>query len=133
MLMIQAFTIQLEAMGKPRATRFTRNKAVNKYHAFSEKLRLLLRQEGFNTDVLNTAFRIDVCAKIQVKPSWTKKKKLEHDGKIHQSKPDIDNIFKAVTDSMYYGTKHNDSNIAQTFSDKYWTQEPSNISVAIHT
>lgn len=33
--------------------------------------------------------------------SWTAKKKATHDGKPHQQKPDVDNLLKALLDSIY--------------------------------
>ena len=38
--------------------------------------------------------------------SWSKKKKAEHDGKGHTSKPDIDNICKALLDSIFDDDSH---------------------------
>lgn len=38
--------------------------------------------------------------------SWSKKKKKQHHGKLHQSKPDLDNLLKALVDSLVYEDKH---------------------------
>jgi Holliday junction resolvase RusA-like endonuclease len=37
---------------------------------------------------------------IPVPPSWSKKKKAQYHGTLHQSQPDIDNLVKALFDSL---------------------------------
>ena len=37
---------------------------------------------------------------IPVPASWSKKKKKQHHGMLHQSKPDLDNLLKAASDCL---------------------------------
>ena len=53
---------------------------------------------------------------IPVPPSWSKKKKKLHHGRFHQSKPDIDNLTKAVLDSLMA----EDKQIAHLEVQKRW-------------
>lgn len=39
-------------------------------------------------------------------PSWKGKKRIVHDGKPHQQKPDIDNLLKALLDAVYLEDSH---------------------------
>lgn len=43
---------------------------------------------------------------IPVPPSWSKKKKRLYHGKLHQSKPDLDNLLKALCDSLLIEDKY---------------------------
>jgi len=38
--------------------------------------------------------------------SWSKKKKLEHNGRAHKAKPDLDNLCKALLDSIFEDDSH---------------------------
>ena len=53
---------------------------------------------------------------IPVPPSWSQKKKTLHHGRFHQSKPDIDNLTKAVLDSLMT----EDKQIAHLEVQKRW-------------
>ena len=53
---------------------------------------------------------------IPVPPSWSKKKKKMHHGRFHQSKPDIDNLQKALLDSLM----KEDKEIAHLEVSKRW-------------
>jgi Holliday junction resolvase RusA-like endonuclease len=43
---------------------------------------------------------------IPVPASWSKKKKKQHHGMLHQSKPDLDNLLKAFGDSLISEDKY---------------------------
>jgi Holliday junction resolvase RusA-like endonuclease len=43
---------------------------------------------------------------IPVPVSWSKKKKKQHHGMLHQSKPDLDNLLKAFGDSLISEDKY---------------------------
>lgn len=53
---------------------------------------------------------------IPVPSSWSKKKKKMHHGRFHQSKPDIDNLQKALLDSLM----KEDKEIAHLEVSKRW-------------
>lgn len=53
---------------------------------------------------------------IPVPQSWSKKKKKEHHGTFNQSKPDIDNLIKALLDSLMA----EDKQIAHLEIQKRW-------------
>ncbi len=48
--------------------------------------------------------------------SWSKKKRLQYDGKPHMDTPDLDNLTKALGDALY----ENDSGIYDIWATKKW-------------
>lgn len=51
--------------------------------------------------------------------SWSKKRKAEMNGELHTQKPDVDNMTKAVLDSLY----DDDSAIHTICARKIWAYE----------
>lgn len=66
---------------------------------------------------------------IPMPGSWSKKKKEKMKWIKHQQIPDTDNLFKAFTDTLFYGVKEidwikiNDSQIWKLWGEKYWWEE----------
>lgn len=52
--------------------------------------------------------------------SWSEKKKRAMEGQPHQSKPDKDNLEKALLDALY----ENDSHIWSGWAEKRWSRMP---------
>lgn len=78
-----------------RSDKYAKRPVVERYFAFRNFMRLranILKCEL--TPVMEITFIITMPA------SWSKKKRLEMDGKPHQQDPDIDNLIKAVLDSF---------------------------------
>ncbi|HQB08132.1 MAG TPA: RusA family crossover junction endodeoxyribonuclease, partial [Rectinema sp.] len=92
--------VPLIAMGKPRMTRRDKwlnppRKPVAAYRDWSHKLR------SFITNVPNNAVQLDWVAYLPMPKSWSKKKKEFMKGQAHRSKPDKDNIDKAIMDALF--------------------------------
>ncbi len=88
-------------MGKPRMTRsdtWKQRPVVMRYWAFKDECR---EQELMIPE--NDAHLIFV---IPMPKSWSKKKRQQMNGHPHQSKPDIDNITKAVLDAVHKSDAH---------------------------
>ena len=51
--------------------------------------------------------------------SWSKKKKVEMNFANHQQKPDIDNLLKALMDSLL----EDDSKVYQLTANKIWSYD----------
>jgi Holliday junction resolvase RusA-like endonuclease len=85
---------------KPRMTsadKWKKRPETQRYWAFCDEVRLK-----------KVAFE-NACHVIFVLPmpeSWSKKKRLEMDGQPHQSKPDSDNLIKALGDALYSDDSH---------------------------
>jgi Holliday junction resolvase RusA-like endonuclease len=54
--------------------------------------------------------------------SWSKKRRDAERGQLHRSKPDRDNIDKAILDTLY---PKSDSGIARGSLEKLWGDSPS--------
>ena len=130
---INPVEIKIDPVGKPRMTQSSKwihkkpshtltksqlahLKALEKYRAFADELRLKCNLYGVKlVDRLQCEFY------IKMPESWSKKKKLKMRGEPHQSKPDIDNICKAVMDSLL----KDDSVIYRIQASKYWGNDGS--------
>ena len=128
----KTFIIHRQAMGKPRSNRFTRNAAIDKYHIFADFVRLEMKRQDVKLWELDDVIRLDWYAKIQMPKSWSKKRKLEMDGKIHRKKPDRDNIDKAIIDAMFYKADADDCLIGCGYIEKKWTIGEPSIEVVLH-
>lgn len=88
-------------MGKPRMTRadkWKKRPEVLRYRAFCDHVRLLgveLPEAGAHVTFI-----------LPMPLSWSKKKRLQHDGQPHQAKPDCDNMLKALMDAIYADDAH---------------------------
>jgi len=88
----------IDPVGKPRMTRrdkWAHRKCVDEYFAFKDRLVLLAKKAKFT---LPDKFRVEFL--IKMPDSWSEKKKKLMLGKPHQQKPDIDNLLKALCDSL---------------------------------
>lgn len=68
-------------------------------------------------------WEIEINFYFEMPKSWSKKKKESMMYAPHKQTPDIDNLYKAVTDSLFYGTDYNDSHISSIRCDKLWSDE----------
>lgn len=96
---MQIFTIT--PMGKPRMTRadkWKKRPEVMRYRAFCDEVRLnnipFPEAGGHITFIL------------PMPQSWSKKKREQFNGKPHQSKPDFDNLIKALSDAIFADDAH---------------------------
>lgn len=81
---------------KPRMTqrdKWAKRPAVMRYRDFADGVRLL------NIRVPESG--ASIVFGLPMPKSWSKKKRLAMDGQPHQQKPDIDNLLKALLDSIY--------------------------------
>jgi Holliday junction resolvase RusA-like endonuclease len=97
-----------------------------------EGLKRLLRIERYNQykiDLLTESKRKDffipaaglsITFYIPCPESWSAKKKKAHHGLLHQSRPDLDNLTKALFDSLVTEDKH----IASLSATKRWVDFP---------
>lgn len=94
-------TYPITPMGKPRMTRADRWKKrpeVMRYRAFCDEVRL------HNVQLPESGFHVTFI--IPMPPSWSRKKRQQFDGQPHQSKPDMDNLMKALMDAIYDDDAH---------------------------
>lgn len=118
-LPLQAFTV-LEfdyagtPVGKPRMSqrdKWRKRPVVLRYRAFADGLRA-----AAGPLPAQQPDAVFVTALISMPMSWSKKKQLSMNGKPCRSRPDIDNIIKAIADSLF----DEDCCIWLALAVKYW-------------
>lgn len=112
----------LEPVAKPRMTRsdkWKKRPSVVKYFEFKDRLRERLTVAGYIESLMDV-YGVHVEARITMPKSWPKYKKAEMSGHPHRSKPDADNILKAVCDAL----TTDDSGIYQKYIRKQWSDAP---------
>ena len=109
--------LNIRPIPKPRMVKsdtWKKRKVVLDYWNFKDKINILAKQKGL---ILGSSLKIDFFLKMP--DTWSKKKKLEMTGKPHQQRPDIDNLYKALTDCLL----KEDSQIYKVQMAKYWSDE----------
>lgn len=111
--------LPIEAMGKPRMTqrdKWAKRDCVVKYYEWSDAFRALVEGSGITNECLKNVNHVSWTAYFSMPKSWSEKKKLSMKGKLHLSKPDRDNIDKAILDTLF----NSDSAIADGIICKRW-------------
>ena len=106
--------IRINPIGKPRMTqrdKWAKRKCVVKYFEFADAMREEAEKKNFKiSEAVEIEFR------LPMPKSWSKKKKIEMLGQSHTQKPDIDNLIKAVLDSLL----DDDSGVHTVRASKKW-------------
>ena len=85
---------------------------LERYNRYKEDILALSKQKGFSFPFQGAHVRFYLpCPK-----SWSKKKKAHYHLKLHTSKPDVDNLCKALLDSLFT----EDKGIADIRLTKFW-------------
>lgn len=87
---------------KLRPSGLSRLKRLEKYNRYKVDLLAEAKAKQFILPPIGSSITFF----IPVPLSWSKKKKKLHHGRYHQSKPDIDNLTKAILDSLMAEDKH---------------------------
>ncbi|MBJ9131176.1 RusA family crossover junction endodeoxyribonuclease [Citrobacter freundii] len=92
---------KITPVGKPRMTRadkWKKRPEVLRYRAFCDEVRLQgieLSESGSHVTFI-----------LPMPASWSKKKRAEFNGKLHQQKPDVDNLTKSLLDALFEDDAH---------------------------
>ena len=89
---------------------------IEKYNQYKVDLLTEAKKKGF----VVPAAGLSITFYIPCPESWSNKKKKAHHGKLHQSRPDIDNIGKGFFDSLLVEDKY----IANITLTKRWVDFP---------
>lgn len=98
---------------KPRQTKsdkYKKRPPVLRYRAFADECKL---------KSVKVYERTEVDFYMPMPKSWSKKKRAAMDGQPHQSKPDIDNLVKALFDAVC----KDDSHIYEVHARKFWGEK----------
>lgn len=120
-----AIVIPGSPVAKPRMTqrdKWKQRPCVMQYRAWAD----LARLTAGKLPSPETIQRFDWTAYFQPPPSWSKKKRAAAIGELHRTKPDRDNIDKAVLDALF----KSDSAIASGTIEKRWG-DPARLEIRI--
>jgi Holliday junction resolvase RusA-like endonuclease len=101
---------------KLRPAGLSRLLRLEKYNDYKSSLLALVKQQRFTMPEQN----VHMIFYIPVPKTWKEYKKNEMHMKLHQQKPDIDNLVKAVFDSIFTEDKY----IADFRATKRWVNQP---------
>ena len=69
--------------------------------------------------------QLSVYCRFEMPKSWSKKKRSGLVGDLHDSKPDGDNVLKAIKDALTdCGVWNDDAQVALAFISKRWSETP---------
>ena len=98
-----------------RSDRWKKRPCVVRYWNFKNYLQEQAKFQNFKL-----SNNIEIFFELKIPKSWSKKKKHKMLYRPHQQKPDIDNLVKAVLDSL---AEKNDSYINALSANKVWADE----------
>ena len=101
---------------KLRPAGLSRLLRLEKYNDYKSSLSALVKQQRFTIPEQN----VHMIFYLPVPKTWKEYKKKEMHMKLHQQKPDIDNLVKAVFDSIFTEDKY----IADFRATKRWVNQP---------
>jgi len=113
--MVIRFTVYGDPVGAPRMTqqdKWKQRPCVMRYRAWKDAARLAAGQ----LPDANSVMRLSWVAYFSPPPSWSAKKRHLAYGTLHRSRPDRDNVDKAVLDALF----SEDSAIASGTIEKRW-------------
>lgn len=84
-----------------RSDKWKKRPVAVRYFKYKESLQWLAKAHSFKIPE-----ELEVTFHIPVPQSWTPKKKLELTGKPHKQTPDLDNLLKALQDSLLGNDSH---------------------------
>lgn len=96
--------------------RFT--KRAKEYYEKMNHLRLLIWSDKEKLIKLILSWDYRIYYYIKMPDSWSNKKKKEMNMEFHKWKPDIDNLYKATIDTLFYETEYNDKEIFRIYCIK---------------
>ena len=110
--------LDINPCSKPRMTRadkWKKRQSVLKFFAFRDAVR---QDESWKTFELLDMDSFEIEFHVPMPKSWSKKKKIQFNGKPHQQRPDLDNYLKAWKDSVY----EEDSVVWKIHASKLWAE-----------
>lgn len=103
---IKTYIFNVDPNTKPRMTqrdKWEKRKVTTKYWGFKDHIRLEANLQGLH-NLPTTIESIQFI--IPMPQSWSKKKKTEMDGQLHEATPDLDNLTKGLQDALCSEDKH---------------------------
>ena len=115
------FTYRGKVVAKPRMTqsdKWQKRPRVTQFWVFKANILQAALEAGFVPET-STILKLRFVAYIAIPASWSKKKRAERIGAIHDAKPDTSNILKGLEDTL----AEDDSKIFAVAGEKYWDDD----------
>ena len=100
--------------------RWGKRPVVQRFKAFGQKVRLV---------GVELPQPCRVVFYLPMPKSWSAKKAMEHEHAPHLSTPDVDNLAKALVDSVFYRKGTEDRRIWSVWAEKRWTDGPGHFTI----
>lgn len=114
------YRLMINPRGKPRMVKsdaWKKRKVVLDYWAWKDEL----LKEAEHVCLPDLPEKFSVTFYVGMPDSWSKKKKAAHDGRPHKSKPDWDNMAKALQDCLCKSDSHvHDVHVKKRWSYNGW-------------
>lgn len=124
------FNIQPVPASRPRVTRWGVYYG-KKYSQFRIDMEVSVREMLKDFTPITKPLFLEVEFLFTMPKSWSKKKKEEFDGKYIISTPDLDNLEKALYDSLNGFLYEDDSQIVKHTVSKRWVKDEGSIKVKV--
>ncbi|MCT3020861.1 RusA family crossover junction endodeoxyribonuclease [Pediococcus pentosaceus] len=110
---------------RPRVTRHGFTFTAEPYRSYKEKAHQVIKQQYLDTPI-SGALHVQIKFYRSVQKSVSKLERHRRLSGLHRPtmKPDIDNLFKAVTDACTGIVWKDDNQIVSTKSDKFYSEDP---------
>jgi Holliday junction resolvase RusA-like endonuclease len=121
--MIKLF-IPIFPMGAVRTTQKQKfvDERAQRYFSYKHQIAMLVKQHIHRPSEF--PILVDVTFYMPMPASWSGKKKERHNGQIHKSKPDIDNLIKGLFDSLNKIAWKDDNLVYEVHSKKVYSFNP---------
>lgn len=118
-------TANVEPMGCVRMTQRGKwtSPAAQRYIAYKGTLSWLL-QKRWASEPTECICGIKITFYMPIPKSWSQKKRKEHEGQLHNKKPDIDNIIKGLFDAANGIIWKDDNQVARVEAEKRYSSQP---------
>ncbi|MCT1176772.1 RusA family crossover junction endodeoxyribonuclease [Pediococcus pentosaceus] len=113
------------AASRPRVTKRGFTFIAEPYRSYKKMAHQVIK-ERYSAEPLQGALHVEITFYRSVQKSVSKVERRRRLLGFHRPtmKPDIDNLFKAVTDACTGVIWHDDNQIVSTKSDKFYSEEP---------
>ena len=113
---MRTYIINIIPIGKPRILRGEQGKRAQKWRAWKQHAQLLCKGFSIPDEDAHIIFH------LPIPKSWSAKKREAAIGSAHKSKPDLDNLLKALFDALY---PESDSQFWDYRATKVWAENGS--------
>ena len=121
--LVKTFNINPQSASRPIVSKYGVRYS-KRYMEWKKDFASLVGTSMGESYVLNGAITATIFFYMPMPKSWSKKKQIMTNGEPHISKPDIDNLAKAVLDGISGRYFKDDSQVHSLHAIKYWSNNP---------